>query len=172
MIIYLTGFMGAGKSTIGKALAKKLDLLFIDLDAYIEEKTFLSVSSIFKQFGEAYFRTIEWEYLQEISLNDNCIVALGGGTLANQDALKLINMTGKLVYLRATESEIFDRLSTPQELAKRPLIAALSPTERKKYIKNLLALRTPIYNTAHYTVDSNDKAVANLVKYCESKLVY
>src|SRR3970282_713969 len=99
-IIYLTGFMGSGKSTIGPILANTLGWDFYDLDRVIEKKTGKKIRQIFEQDGENFFRKIETETLKELSVNNKVIISLGGGTIVSDENIGILKNSGKLIYLK------------------------------------------------------------------------
>jgi shikimate kinase len=109
-VIYLAGFMGAGKSTIGPILANTLGWNFYDLDKVIEEQEGKKVKEIFETKGESYFRKAERELLGKISAQDNVIVSLGGGTMAGEENLNFLKKTGRIFYLKASREAIYKRL--------------------------------------------------------------
>ena len=151
MNIFLVGFMGCGKSTIGKKLAKKLDYQFIDSDTFIENREKDSVESIFNKSGEDYFRKLETEFLEEIDF-DKTIIALGGGTPCDPDRLKLIQKKGELIYIDLPAEALCDRLI--QAKKPRPLIDELKsqPEELLNFINSKLEERKPFYSQANYTI--------------------
>lgn len=120
MVIFLIGMMGAGKSTVGLALAKMLDYEFVDLDAVIAKNTELSISQIFEQFGEAEFRNIEKRILKE-NIRENAVIATGGGSVINAENRELMEKTEnkKVIWLKAPPSVIAKRLN---EDVTRPLL--------------------------------------------------
>lgn len=153
--IYLTGFMGSGKSTIGLILANSLGYNFLDIDQLIEKEYGLSVTEFFQKFGEKEFRKTEREILKEISNLDNVIISLGGGTLANEENLKIVKDNGLLIYLKASPETLFERLKFKTD---RPLIKEF--VERgdieglKNRIINLLAQREKFYNQSDLIIDT------------------
>ncbi len=152
--IALTGYMGSGKTSLGKKLAKELDYPFIDLDAYIEDKEGQAIEAIFKAKGEPYFREIESKYLNEIlSLKDHpCVLSLGGGAMQlKQNADNLLADTF-LVYLKFSPKVLKDRLENSKTI--RPLIAGLKGEELEQFITEHLLKREMHYNRAHYTLDN------------------
>jgi shikimate kinase len=120
MRIYLIGYMGSGKSTVGKGLAKKLNLQFIDLDNYIEERNFKTIPEIFASVGEVGFRKIEQHALKEIAEFENVVVATGGGAPCFFDNMELIKRTGVSVYLNGTPRILAERLLNSK--TERPLM--------------------------------------------------
>lgn len=137
--IYLVGFMGAGKSTVGRELALKLRWPFVDLDNEIERSEGLSVREIFDKFGEPRFRELERHHLGELSKRDRGVMALGGGTYMEKDNRKVIEETGIAVWLDVTFSQIQERVRPD---GSRPL---LSDIERAK---RLYAERRSVYALA------------------------
>ena len=144
-MIYLIGFMGAGKTTISKFLANKLHLPFYDTDQEIEKKERRSLSEIFKSDGELHFRMLETEVLRNI--NQNSIVACGGGLPIHNDNIGFINSKGISIYLKASDNYLFNKLKNAKK--NRPLIEKKTDDELEVYIENELRIRTPFYNLAN-----------------------
>jgi shikimate kinase len=117
--IFLTGFMGSGKSTVGPILANSIGYSFVDLDRLIEKRNGKSVRRIFQEDGERFFRAEELAVLEEVGAKDKMVVALGGGTLSEPEAFQSVNRSGILVYLKVPPSELFKRL---QHKTDRPLL--------------------------------------------------
>jgi shikimate kinase len=109
--IILVGFMGSGKSTVGRELAKSLDMKFIDTDHYIERKENMRVKEIFAKKGEKYFREIETKYIKEISLLNHTVISTGGGVVAKEENIKLLKKNGFVVYLDCTIECIHERVA-------------------------------------------------------------
>ena len=146
MKIVLLGYMGSGKSTIGRLLSEKMNYHFIDLDAYIEEKEGLSIQEIFSTKGEIYFRLQESNYLKEVlDLNSDIVLSLGGGTPCYANNMQTILATKEIrsIYLKATIPVLLDRLKGGKE--QRPLIADLSEEKLMEYIGKHLFERAPFY---------------------------
>ena len=141
--IVLVGFSGAGKSTIGKRLANKLDMSFVDLDLYIEEKYHTAIPLLFQKYGESAFRTLEFAALKEVLNENNAVIAVGGGTPCHEKAMDLINAHARSIYLKLNENEIVDHLLHSKK--KRPLTNHLNETELREYVKKNLAIREPFY---------------------------
>ena len=141
--IVLVGFSGAGKSTIGKRLANKLDMSFVDLDLYIEEKYHTAIPLLFQKYGESVFRTLEFAALKEVLSEDNTVIAVGGGTPCHEKAMDLINAHARSIYLKLNENEIVDHLLHSKK--KRPLTNHLDETELREYVRKTLAVREPYY---------------------------
>lgn len=147
--ILLIGFMAAGKTTLGKALARDLGLQFIDLDHYIESRYRCTVSQLFAQRGEEAFRQIERNMLHEVAEFEDVIIATGGGTPCFFDNMDYMNAQGTTVFLKASVDVIYTRLTIAR--VQRPLVAGKSEKELRNYITDMLAQRAPYYTRAHYT---------------------
>ena len=141
--IVLVGFSGAGKSTVGKRLADKLDMVFVDLDLYIEKKYHTAIPLLFQRYGESAFRQLEYAALQEVLMTDNAVIAVGGGTPCHENAMELINNHSRSIYLKLDEDEIVDHLLHSKK--KRPLTNHLNEPELREYVKKNLAIREPYY---------------------------
>ena len=163
--------MGSGKSTIGKMLAKKLGIAYIDLDEYIEASEDMGIPEIFKTKGEVYFRKKEYEYLGEI-LNDqkNFVLSTGGGTPCYGENMNAINKaTSNVFYLKVTIAALIERLSL--EKAQRPLIANIPDRELPDFIGKHLFERSFFYAKAKHTINSDGKEVGTLVTEIQDLLV-
>jgi shikimate kinase len=146
MIIFLIGFMGSGKSTLGKRLAKKIGYDFIDMDHYIEEQEGLKVPAIFEQKGEKYFREQEKLFLANLEPDANIVVATGGGAPCFGNNIELMNEKGITVYLKMSPASLASRLEKARVI--RPLVAGLESDHLRNYIENKLREREPFYNQA------------------------
>ncbi|MCH5232071.1 MAG: shikimate kinase [Muribaculaceae bacterium] len=153
MNIFLIGYMASGKTTFGKALARKLGRTFIDLDNYIEESTGDSVTQLFKKYGHDGFRKIESEKLREIGNLDNLIVACGGGTPCFHNNISFLNNSGLTVFLETSEHVLTSRLAEDNQ--NRPLVAGKSYAEIQETIKSQLEERLPFYRQAALIWDGN-----------------
>lgn len=151
--IFLIGYMGSGKSTLGKALAARCDIRFIDLDDYIEAKAGKKIREIFADEGENAFRHMERECLIETSREENVLVACGGGTPCFGDNMELMNGCGMTVLLSASRTRLMERLKRGR--AKRPLIASLNDDELEKFVDAQLESRMKHYNKARHVFDSS-----------------
>lgn len=152
--IFLIGYMGCGKTTLGMALARHMHLPFIDLDDYIEERCEATVKEIFAQVGEQGFREIERRCLEEVAAMPGVIVACGGGTPCQPGNMELMNSRGTSIWLTTSAQRIASRLSLPEQKAKRPLIAAMDDSDLLDYITAHLAQREQHYSKAMLTFDS------------------
>ncbi len=154
--ISLIGFMGSGKSTIGKIIAGDLNYLFIDIDKIIEHIYGLSIKDIFKKYGESYFRTIENEIISKIYYNKNCIFACGGGSFNNEDNINIIRKNSYVIYLAMTEEEAYERLKDSKD---RPLL--LGEGDLMQKIKSIMGQRLDIYsNNSDLKIDIGKKSPA------------
>ena len=146
--------MGSGKSTMGRALASELDLTFIDLDSFLEEKYFKTIPQIFAEEGEESFRGKERKVLEEVCSFDNVILATGGGAPCFFDNMKLMNKSGFCVFLDVDVTSLVNRLIHAK--TERPLIKGKSPEELHEFIEGLLAKRRPFYEKARYILTGSE----------------
>lgn len=153
-LIFLIGMPGSGKTTLGRALAAEMNMDFIDLDEFIEERSEATIGQIFEQVGEATFREIERKGLQEVVTRGSAIVACGGGTPCQSGNMDFINAHGLSIWLTTTAERIASRLCLPQEKARRPHIAAMIDEEVLDYVQRLMAEREPFYAQAMLRFDS------------------
>ncbi len=145
--IVLVGFPGAGKSTIGRRLAEKLNMAFIDLDLYIEEKYHSAIPLLFQKYGESAFRTLEYAALLEVLSLDNCVIATGGGSPCQKDAMEQINAHSLSIYLQLSENQIVEHLLNSKK--KRPLTHLMNESDLREYVHKTLAIREKHYLQAH-----------------------
>ena len=151
--IILIGYMGAGKTTVGKALAKELGVPFYDLDWYIESRMRKSVAQIFAERGEEGFRKIEHNMLHEVAEFEDVIVSCGGGTPCFFDNMDYLNEQGQVVYLKAEPEVLYKHLIMGK--GDRPLLKGKSPEELIVFIREQLQKRESFYLKARYTLDVN-----------------
>lgn len=149
--IILIGYMGSGKTTVGKALSKETGMMFYDLDWYIESRMRKTVAQIFAEKGEEGFRKIEYNMLHEVAEFENVIISCGGGTPCFFDNIDYINQQGEVVYLKATPEVLYRHLLMGK--TERPLIKNKTPEELVAYITEQVAKREEFYNKARYTLD-------------------
>jgi len=160
--IVLVGFPGAGKSTIGKVLARKMKLQFFDSDQEFECHYRTSISIFLQKFGEKLFRKCENEMLQKLLQKDNIILATGGGTPCFHDAMSLINEKATSIYIKLSKESLFIRLT--QAKKKRPFVTKSNIEGLKEYIENTLKNREPIYQQAHIIVKGESIDIETLIK--------
>ena len=149
--IILMGYMGSGKTTVGRALAKDLNMPFYDLDWYIESRMRKTVKQIFDKRGEDGFRVIERNMLHEVAEFENIVVSCGGGTPCFFDNIDYLNQQGETVYLKCTPEVLHKHLSMGKTV--RPLLLNKTPEQVKTYIEEQLQVREPFYSKAKHTVD-------------------
>lgn len=149
--IVLCGFMGSGKSTIGRQLSEKLGMKLIDTDAYIEKKEGMTISEIFAEKGEDYFRNVELEVCKELSEMKNCIISTGGGTLLKECNVNEIKKGGTVYFLNVSPNAVLTRLRFD---TTRPL---LQRADKEKAVNELLAQRMPLYKkAADYIINAEE----------------
>lgn len=151
--IFLTGYMGAGKTTLGKAFARELGLSFIDLDWYLEERFHQTISQLFAERGEDGFRRLEQKMLHEVGDFENVVISTGGGTPCFFDNMDYMNAQGQTVFLDVDEETLFRRLRVAT--AQRPILRGKSDAELRAFISEALARRMPYYEKARYRFDGS-----------------
>ena len=170
--IFLTGFMGSGKSTIGKKLAQGLGKKFIDSDDVIEEIQGKEIKDIFSEKGEAWFRIYEEEAIARlIKISESCIISLGGGALISQNNLSLVLRNGYLVYIKSSPEEIWKRI---KHSTRRPLLRHENDEwSRQDYINRineLLIQREVGYQKANIIIERDGKEAEEVVKILIEKI--
>ena len=149
--IILIGYMGSGKTTVGKALSKETGMMFYDLDWYIESRMHKTVAQIFAERGEEGFRKIEYNMLHEVAEFEDVIISCGGGTPCFFDNIDYLNGQGDVCYLKATPEVLYKHLLMGK--VERPLIKGKSPEELIKFITEQVGKREEFYAKARYTLD-------------------
>ncbi|SJZ85997.1 shikimate kinase [Selenihalanaerobacter shriftii] len=162
--IVLIGFMGTGKSTVGKELADKLGMKFVDSDEVIKEDSDKTIEEIFAEDGEDYFRNLETKVISDLSQRDNLVISTGGGVVLKENNIKLLNQNGIVILLTATPEVILMRVKNTD----RPLLQVEKPLEK---IKELLAEREEFYNIAKYQVDTSSLEVDEVIKKIEEIII-
>ena len=155
MKVYLVGFMGCGKSSIGKMLARELGYTFVDMDKRLSEREGRSVNEIFAHYGENHFRKLEADFLREIAETheENLIIATGGGVACKEENLEVMLQSGVVVYLAGQHS--------------RPLIQNKTPQQIAEFIDTTLTIREPYYSRANIVVDCDhigDSAAISVIR--------
>lgn len=156
--IVLTGFMGTGKSSVGRWLARELNVKFVDTDDLIEKAAGMSINEIFAESGEAYFRRLESKVINEVSSKTDMVIATGGGAIVNPLNLDALRRNGVIICLTASIDAIISRIGDRDE---RPLIAK---GDKREAISNLLRIREPFYKKADFIVDTTAKGVKEVVE--------
>lgn len=149
--VFLTGFMGSGKTTVGRILTGKTGWPFTDLDDEIAVRAGMSISGIFESLGEESFRAMESDLLLELGTGSG-IMSLGGGTLMNSGSRKFVMESGLVIYLRATPDTLAERLAG--EADGRPMLA--ESDSMVETVREILAARKQFYEEAHWTIDTDD----------------
>jgi shikimate kinase len=163
--IFFVGLMGAGKTTIGKLLAKHLGKVFYDTDHEIEKRTGVKISTIFELEGEAGFRKRETAIIQELSQLSHIVMATGGGAILAQENRQLLKANGRVIYLRANVNELCHRMRNDKH---RPL---LQNVDIRAKLEQLYAERNPLYTeTAELIFDTGNQPVANILNQIEKSL--
>lgn len=146
--IFLIGYMGAGKTTLGKAFAREMGLTFVDLDWYIEERFHKSIRQLFTERGEDGFRDLEKRMLHEVAEFEDVVISTGGGTPCFLDNMEYMNTMGKTVFLDVNLSVLFRRLRVAKQ--QRPLLVEKNDEELMAFITENLQKRLPFYTKALY----------------------
>ena len=155
MILYLVGYMGCGKSTIAKRIAKQLNIRYIDTDAEVERREGAQIVDIFDYNGEEYFRQAERAVLESIAdSGEDVVVATGGGAPAWGDNMEYMNRTGRTVYIRRTAEQIASRLS-PYGRMKRPKLRGLNDEELVEFMRAGIESRRAVYEQSMLTADGS-----------------
>ena len=170
--IFLAGFMGSGKSTIGPILANTIGYAFVDIDRSIEEGQGKSVSAIFNDHGEKFFRSLERSALLRSTERPGLVIALGGGTLTSPENLQIVRTTGILVYLKISQDQLFRRLRrrTDRPMLAGPDGAPLEDQELRDRISALYLAREPMYSLADITMQTDETRLGVTVDHLVQKL--
>jgi shikimate kinase len=156
--IYIVGFMGTGKTSVGRKVAQGKNGKFVDMDELIEDREKRSIPDIFALEGEPYFRKNEKQVLEEISRNDCQVVSCGGGIVIDAQNIKTMKNTGIVICLTASPEAIFERT---KRFSHRPLLNVPNPIEK---IEDLLKTRAPYYGQADFTIDTSDLTLEQVVE--------
>ncbi|MFA5100817.1 MAG: shikimate kinase [Candidatus Omnitrophota bacterium] len=162
--IYIVGFMGTGKTVVGRALAQKARVIFVDLDSCIEEKENMTINDIFKAKGEAYFRSIEKETLFNAAQQKGAVISCGGGVVVDPDNMARMKETGICVCLAASPQEILKRIGVTKH---RPLLHSGDPLDR---IQSLLSSRDSYYRQADILIDTTHLSIEEIAAAILEKL--
>lgn len=159
--IFLIGFMGAGKTSTGKKLAKALNCPFIDTDTLLTQQEGCSISELFETKGEANFRYLEKQLIEKLNREEVTVVATGGGLPCHNNLIELLNQKGTTIYLSVKPSTLLMRLKEGK--SKRPLIANLSDDELAVLIAKMLSEREEIYLKAELVLSEAEQKVENII---------
>lgn len=156
--IYLVGFMGCGKSAIGRRLSYFLKMPYYDMDSEIVRQQGMTIPEIFEKFGEQHFRQLETEFLRNFR-NEACIIATGGGVAMNEENRKIMRRTGLVFFLDATFEDIYKRIKND---LNRPIVQRSSKSE----LEQLFHTRRKFYRQAgHIRVLTEDRTIRQIVEY-------
>jgi shikimate kinase len=163
--IILTGFMGTGKSSVGTKVAERLNRKFVDMDREIEKLTGMTVSELFRRYGEVRFRSEEKLMAKKIAAQENLVVATGGGIVLDQENIELLKSNGTVVCLEADPQEIFQRVS--RKKGTRPLL------KKNLTVNDIVAMleeRKPYYQQAEITIQTSGRSIDSVVDDIIKKL--
>lgn len=152
--IFLIGYMGSGKTSHGKKIARMMGYDFLDMDEWISKEESLTIPEIFESYGENYFRQKETDAIREINKLEKVIVATGGGAPCYNENLDKLKDSGLTIYLKLSPEELLSRLKSAK--TERPLLSGKNEDEMLETIKQMLAEREPFYNQADMIVDGLD----------------
>ena len=153
--------MGCGKSTLGKKIANKLEIPFVDSDREIEKKYKKSIGEIFGEHGESHFRMMENEFVDSLNVKDEFVLATGGGMPCHNNVIEKLNELGTTFYLERSAKELTNRLINAK--AKRPLIEGMTSEELEFFVEEKLDERKEYYQNANFTLDRADQNVKEVV---------
>jgi len=156
--IVLTGFMGTGKTTIGKELSRMLHMRLVDIDAEIEKSQKMKINDIFRIHGEQYFRGIETDMIKQFSRGKNIIISTGGGAVLRDENMEALNENGIVFCLNASTETIMERTARSED---RPLLKVENPKEK---ISEMLSLRRPFYEKAGIMIETDCKTPLEIVE--------
>ena len=166
-MLYLIGFMGVGKTTIGKQIAAFNKVVFIDTDSQIEKETSKSIKEIFETDGEIAFRKLETDTIR--SIDRKAIIACGGGLPAHNNNIEYLKHKGTVIYLKASTETLIKRLEKNKD--KRPLISKLTNDKLLEFIRKILKEREKTYKQADYTIETDNKTVKEVLREINSLLL-
>ena len=167
--IILIGYMGAGKTTVGRQLAAELGLMFYDLDWYITSRMRRTVPEIFEESGEEGFRKVEQAMLHEVAEFENVVLSCGGGTPCFFDNMEYLNRQGETVYLKASPEVLYAHLKMGKSV--RPLLLNKTPEEVEAFVWKQLKRREPFYLQAKHVLDVNVLDSSDKIKISVEKII-
>ena len=160
--IILIGFMGSGKTTLGRKIARQLGLEFLDADEEIQKQLGLSIATIFDQHGELHFRELERTWITHFPVQFKGVISVGGGLPCYRDNIKLLRDLGFVIYLERTPKELFQRLTKAKK--QRPLLAELNEEEMLDFIENKIHERQDFYQQADWTPTREEQDVRTITE--------
>lgn len=158
--IVLSGFAGTGKTTIGRHLASRLNLTFVDMDQVIEQRQGRAIRTIFEQEGEPFFRRLERDLCHDVAQWQGYVIATGGGTLVDSDNLAILRPTNLVICLDAQPEELWRRLSQNSD---RPLLDAHDMEEKKRKLLDLLHARAEAYARIEHHIETTGREIREIV---------
>ncbi|MFI3314270.1 MAG: shikimate kinase [Rikenellaceae bacterium] len=162
MKIFLIGFMGCGKSTLGRQLARKLGYSFVDVDKYIEDEEGSLIPDIFAAKGQEYFREIERDSIKKLSEHSDCVIATGGGAPAYFDNMEVMNRAGLTIYLKMDSATLINRVvNSPNP---RPLLMGKTREQMFALVDEMLSQREPFYHQATVVINGKNIKVTDLIE--------
>jgi shikimate kinase len=156
--IVLIGFMGTGKTAVGRRLAERLGWRFLDIDALIEERLGMSIGEIFERYGEVHFRKVEKEIVADVWEGEGLVVATGGGVVLDTESVFHLKNVGRIIHLSARPDIILNRTKGDHD---RPLLAT---EDREKRVASLLARRASFYAGADHQIDTSELSIEDVVE--------
>jgi shikimate kinase len=162
MRYFLIGYKSSGKTTLGKQLATKLKMRFIDMDHYMEERENKSIPEIYTELGDDKFRVLESEVLKEIVKTDNVVVSTGGGTPCHFNNMDIMRDNGEVIYIKVDDDILIERLKTAVS-KNRPIVKNKSEQELKEYVSNLRKKREHFYDQAHHVIYGRNIQVGDII---------
>ena len=160
--VILVGFMGSGKSTLGIELARRMNVPFVDSDQLIEQEEQATITQLFLEKGEEYFRTKEQELILNIDFQQPRVLATGGGLPCYNDLMNVLNRKGVTIYLKTSPETLYTRLL--HDMEDRPLLEGMGEYELKMYIKDKLAEREMVYLKSRITLDERDHTASEIIR--------
>jgi shikimate kinase len=170
MKVYIVGYMGSGKSSLAPKLASALNLPYIDLDTYFEQKYKITIPLFFEKYGEVPFRSIEHQLLKEVALLSDFVLATGGGTPCFHDNMKLMNSTGVTIYLMLSPETLCKRLKKSK--SKRPVLKTFDNEKLEEHIREHLHEREFYYKQAQIILDNLSPDPSKITQYILSQLPF
>ena len=164
--IILTGFMGVGKTSVGTRLAKDLGYVFVDTDELIEADQKTTITEIFSNFGETYFRDVETRIITRLLENEGQVISTGGGAVIRDENRKAFRENGVVICLTAHPESIYARI---RHETHRPLLQVPDPLAK---IRELLAARDPFYRQADFVIDTSERSVDDVIAEIKEKVRY
>lgn len=168
MVLFLVGYMGCGKSSMGRQLARKLGFGFADMDSQIEQQCGKTVAEIFEQHGQEHFRAMERQWIEGLASEDDMVVATGGGAPCFGDNMQIMNNKGITVYFKMSPAKLVTRLAHGRD--KRPLIRGMKDEQLLEFITENLEKREPYYEKARLIIDCDGMSDDYILSHVENYL--